>query len=140
MLRNALLIGTCLLMVAAITVPGMSAGKQGRAGKSNIAHLDLYPGGAEPEPDAWGKVKFNISGETLDYVLNAHDLTPGVEYILKSGGVVYGSDTADEWGNVHFKGCIPGEEADGRRFNIRYAMNNARVLWSDVIDFEYTGE
>ncbi len=99
-----------LLIVALAT--GALAGKTGPAGKSNTAHLYLYEKDAvwNIVPDgAWGKMKYNISGSTFDFVFNGHGLTPGENYTLiyypdpwpGTGLICLGSGTAKGRGNVH---------------------------------------
>ncbi|MFC1948545.1 hypothetical protein ACFLXY_11580, partial [Chloroflexota bacterium] len=105
-----------LTVVALLAAPAMAAGKTGQAGNSNIGHLYLYekdPGSWEiVEDGAWGKMKYNLSGETFDYVFNGHGLEPGCEYTLiyypdpwpGEGLICLGEGTADKGGNVHIKG------------------------------------
>jgi len=119
------------------------AGKNGPKGNSNVAHLNLY----EKNPDTWeiipdgarGKMKYNLSGPTFDFVFNGHGLEYGLEYTLiyypdpwpGNGLICLGSDTADEEGNVHIKdsvntGNLPADhdENDGAKIWL--------VLSSDV--------
>ena len=111
----ALLIGA--LMVGCTTVTpeiDLSRKPGGPAGNSNIAHLYLYektPSGEWPivEDGAWGKMKYNLSGEEFEFVFNGHDLEVGEEYTLiyypdpwpGNGLICLGSDIADDEGNVH---------------------------------------
>ena len=97
---------------------GAAAAKNGQAGKSNIGHLYLYE--KDPadwsiiEGGAWGKMKYNLSGSTFDFVFNGHDLAIGQEYTLiyypdpwpGTGLKILGTGTADGLGNVHIKGNI----------------------------------
>ncbi|MHB9099531.1 MAG: hypothetical protein ACYC5X_17100 [Syntrophales bacterium] len=95
-----------------------AAGKYGQAGKSNIGHLYLYE--KDPadwtiiEGGAWGKMKYNLSGNTFDFVFNGHELAIGQEYTLiyypdpwpGTGLKILGIGTADALGDVHIKGEI----------------------------------
>ena len=88
-------------------------GPHGQAGKSNIAHLYLYE--KDPiswnitENGSWGKMKYELSGETFDFVFNGHNLTPFENYTLiyypnpwpGDGLICLGSDMVCEEGNVH---------------------------------------
>ena len=92
---------------------------QGRAGRSNIAHMYLFE--KSPEDDwpiveggAWGKMQYRISGQTFDFVFNGHSLEPGIDYMLiyypdpwpGEGLICLGEKKANEGGNVHIKGCV----------------------------------
>lgn len=107
-----------LVVVLAVMSSSVIAGKHGQKGKSNVAHLYLY----EKNPDtweivedgAWGKMKYNLSGEEFDFVFNGHELEPGYDYTLiyypdpwpGNGLICLGSDTANEEGNVHIKASV----------------------------------
>lgn len=106
------------VIVSLVAAPALAAGKSGQAGKSNIGHLYLY----EKNPadwsivdgGAWGKMKYNLSGPTFDFVFNGHGLVPGWEYTLiyypdpwpGNGLICLGSATANGGGNVHIKGSV----------------------------------
>ena len=88
-----------------------------RAGKSNIAHLYLYQKNQAweiLENGAWGKLKYNISGQTFNFVFNGHSLVPEFEYKLiyypdpwpGNGLICLGTGVADENGNVHIKESV----------------------------------
>jgi len=88
-------------------------GPNGQAGNSNIAHLYLY----EKDPNdwsivdggAWGKMKYNLSGEMFEFVFNGHSLEAGSDYTLiyypdpwpGTGLICLGSGIANKGGNVH---------------------------------------
>jgi len=90
----------------------------GRAGKSNIGHLYLR----EKDPNtweiidggAWGKMKYNLSGSTFDFVFNGHGLEVGDEYTLiyypdpwpGDDLICLGSRIANEDGDVHIMGRV----------------------------------
>jgi len=88
-------------------------GPNGQAGNSNIAHLYLY----EKDPDtweitedgAWGKMKYNLSGDEFEFVFNGHGLEAGSNYTLiyypdpwpGNGLICLGNGVANKGGNVH---------------------------------------
>jgi len=132
-MKKYLILVLIVLLIGALTV-GVLAGKTGQAGKSNIAHLYLHekdPGTWDIVPDgAWGKMKYNISGETFDFVFNGHGLVEGTEYTLiyypdpwpGEGLICLGSGTVNEEGDIHIAesvdtGDLPieGDENDGAK-------------------------
>jgi len=106
------------MMTALIATPVMAAGKNGQSGKSNIGHLYLWE--KDPttwdivEGGAWGKMKYNLSGETFDFVFNGHELDPGLDYTLiyypdpwpGEGLICLGSSTVNEKGDIHIKNSV----------------------------------
>lgn len=110
-----LLIGT--LMVGCGLTPEIDLSRKpgGPAGNSNIGHLYLYekddtdPEWPIIEDGAWGKMKYNLSGEEFEFVFNGHDLEVGYDYTLiyypdpwpGTGLICLGSGTANEKGDVH---------------------------------------
>lgn len=108
--------------VVCLALPALSGpGNRGkshriRAGKSNTGHLYLHEKAPETweiiEDGAWGKMKFNLSGESLKFVFNGHELEPDFAYTLiyypdpwpGEGLICLGDGVADESGNVHIKG------------------------------------
>jgi len=95
------------------------------AGKSNVALLYLYekeeltpPDPSNPWPivedGAWGKMKYNLSGSTFDFVFNGHGLEPGTDYTLiyypdpwpGNGLICLGDGTANVDGDVHIMGSV----------------------------------
>jgi len=88
-------------------------GPNGQAGNSNIAHLYLYE--KDPvtwdivEDGAWGKMKYNLSGEEFKFVFNGHGLEASSDYTLiyypdpwpGNGLICLGSGVANKGGNVH---------------------------------------
>lgn len=111
-------------------------GPHGQAGKSNIAHLYLY----EKDPDSWdiieegswGKMKYELSGETFDFVFNGHNLTPFENYTLiyypdpwpGYGLICLGSDSACENGSVHI-----AEKVDTGSLPIGDDTNEGAKIW-----------
>jgi hypothetical protein len=66
-----------LAVMLALSVPAsILAGPSGAAGNSNIGHLYLYQKDTSDwsivEGGAWGKLKYNQSCFTFDYVFNGH--------------------------------------------------------------------
>lgn len=102
------------------------------AGKSNIGHLYLYEKVSVPEGPwdiveggMWGKMKYNQSGPTFDFVFNGHNLPIGQEYTLiyypdpwpAEGLICLGSGIVtmceeeclcheSGGGNIHIKGSV----------------------------------
>lgn len=87
-------------------------GSHGQAGNSHIAHLYLYEkdlGWGILEDGAWGKMKYNLSGEMFEFVFNGHGLEAGSDYTLinypdpwhGNGLICLGSGTANKGGEVH---------------------------------------
>lgn len=75
-----------------LVTPSIAKGPSKQAGDSNIGHLYLYEKAplsddrAEPwevvEGGMWGKMKYNLSGPTFDFVFNGHGLPVLQEYTL----------------------------------------------------------
>ena len=124
-MKKYLILVLIVLLIGTLTV-GVLAGKTGQAGKSNTAHLYLYEKDAVTweivDPGAWGKMKYNLSGETFDFVFNGHGLEIGLEYTLiyypdgwpGEGLICLGSGTVNEEGNIHIAesvdtGDLPAE-------------------------------
>jgi hypothetical protein len=124
------------MMIGLIVAPVMAAGKNGQAGKSNIGHLYLYEKDNDSwkivEDGAWGKMKYNLSGETLDFVFNGHNLDAGVDYTLiyypnpwpGNGLICLGSGTVNEDGNIHIKNSV-----DTGDMPIAGDINNGAKIW-----------
>ena len=113
-MKKYLILVLVVLLIGALTVGVLAGkGKTGQAGKSNIAHLYLH----EKDPDtweivedgAWGKMKYNMSGDEFDFVFNGHGLEPEADYTLiyypdgwpGEGLICLGSGTVNEEGNIH---------------------------------------
>ena len=141
-----------------------SAKRNEQAGKSNKAHLYLYEkenfvkdGWDIVEDGAWGKMTYDLSGETFDYVFNGHELEEGMDYTLiyypdtwpGKGFIYLGEGTANEYGDVHIKNSV------GMHDNLEDAklwlvlsndVENYMIGWNpieylfeyDTIDFDYT--
>jgi len=115
------LIAISLAVVLVLTLGAgvaLAAGKNGQAGKSNIAHLYLYEKNPADwsivEDGAWGKMKYNLSGCTVDFVFNGHELEAGWDYTLiyypdpwpGTGLICLGYGTANDDGDVHIMGSV----------------------------------
>lgn len=105
-----------------------AVGKKGPsspAGQSNIGHLYLYEKTDDGSDDwpiveggMWGKMKYNLSGPTFDFVFNGHGLPIGEEYTLiyypdpwpAHGLICLGSgvvvEDEDGIGNIHIAGSV----------------------------------
>ena len=111
-MKKYLILVLIVLLIGALTV-SVLAGKTGQAGKSNVAHLYLYEKSPVDweivEDGAWGKMKYNLSGATFDFVFNGHGLAEGTEYTLiyypdpwpGTGLICLGSGTVNEEGDIH---------------------------------------
>ena len=105
-----------LAIVFSVSVSPLIAGKDGNAGKSNVAHLYLYEKDSSwdiVDGGAWGKMKYNQSGPTFDYVFNGHGLDPDTGYSLiyyadgwpgNHPGALIASGTSNSGGDIHLGG------------------------------------
>jgi len=145
-MKKYLILVLVVLLIGALTVGVLAVGKTGQAGKSNIAHLYLHekdPDTWEIVPDgAWGKMKYNLSGSTFDFVFNGHDLEIGLEYTLiyypdpwpGTGLICLGSGTVNEEGDIHI-----AESVDTGDLPIATDENLGAKIWlvlSDDVDCE----
>jgi len=117
-MKKYLILVLIVLLIGVLTV-SVLAGKTGQAGKSNTAHLYLHekdPGTWEiVEDGAWGKMKYNLSGETFDFVFNGHGLEIGLDYTLiyypdgwpGEGLICLGSGIVNDEGNIHIAESVP---------------------------------
>ena len=119
MKKTLLLLVIVVLLIGATAVSAGSGKGRGPAGKSNVAHLYLFEKvPSEPWPivqgGAWGKMKYNLSGSTFDFVFNGHGLEAGEGYRLiyypdpwpGVGLICLGSGTANDEGNIHIAGSV----------------------------------
>lgn len=106
-------------------------GPNGQAGNSNVGHLYLYEKAPiseatreDPwlivEGGMWGKMKYNLSGPTFDFVFNGHRLPIGQEFTLiyypdpwpaeglicLGSGIVVEDEDEDGMGNIHISGSV----------------------------------
>ena len=117
----ALMVLTVFMVGCTTVVPETDLSRKGpnwQAGNSNIAHLYLY----EKDPvtwvivdgGAWGKMKYNLSGEMFEFVFNGHDLEVGFDYTLiyypdpwpGDGLICLGSGIVNENGDVHIAAAV----------------------------------
>jgi hypothetical protein len=125
--KKRLMIGVLSILVTVfMAAPSISGhGPSKRAGKSNMGHLYLYE--KMPDPDAdrtdpwliveggmWGKMLYNLSGPTFDFVFNGHSLPVGqcfelIYYPDPWPGdrlICLGSGTVNGGGNIHIQGSV----------------------------------
>ena len=125
-MRKYIILVLIALLIGALFVGVLAAGPSKPAGKSNVAHLYLYektPAELTNPPTpweiveggAWGKMKYNTSGSTFDFVFNGHGLIPGYEYTLiyypdhawpdnpwpREGIICLGNGIVNDEGNIH---------------------------------------
>jgi len=98
-------------------------GPNGQAGNSKVAHLYLYQKTwvdpqvgdyLDVDGGAWGKMKYNLAGETFDFVFNGHGLVPGMNYTLiyypdpwpGQGLICLGEGIVNGGGEIHIKGSV----------------------------------
>jgi len=118
MKKAVMIVLAVTLMLGLCAVPVLAKGPTGPAGKSNIGHLYLFekdPGDwSIVDGGAWGKMKYNLSGATFDFVFNGHHLEPGAEYTLiyypdpwpGNGLICLGAAEADDEGDIHIMGSV----------------------------------
>ena len=118
----ALMVLTVFMVGCTTVVPETDLsrkGPNGQAGNSNIAHLYLYEKSGDPdwiivEDGAWGKMKYNLSGEEFKFVFNGHGLEAGIDYTLiyypdpwpGDGLICLGSGTVNDEGNIHIADSV----------------------------------
>ena len=113
------------LLTVSVVLAKFNMGEHGggkyktQAGQSDTAHLYLF----EKDPDgwnivkrgAWGKMRFNFSGSTFDFVFNGHGLESNTNYTLiyyadpwpgDNPGAYIANGTANPGGNIHLRGSI----------------------------------
>jgi len=163
-MKKYLILVLIVLLIGALSV-GVLAGKNGPAGKSNIAHLYLY----EKDPNdwsivdggAWGKMKYNLSGDEFDFVFNGHGLEPGLEYTLiyypdpwpGAGLICLGSGTVNEEGDIHIAESedtgsledakiwlVLSDDVDCENAEMTGWTPEEYLFEDDVITFDYTDE
>jgi hypothetical protein len=114
---------------------GWVKGPSGPAGKSNIGHLYLHEKDADwniVEDGAWGKMRYNLSGDLFDFVFNGHQLETGLTYALiyypdpwpGNGLICLGVGMADEYGDVHIRGKV-----DTVSLPIESDVNEGAKIW-----------
>jgi len=87
---------------------------------NNLGHLYLYqktptdPSWPIVQGGAWGKMEYNLSGPTFDFVFNGHNLLGSANYTLiyypdpwpGTGLICLGTGTANKGKNVHIAGSL----------------------------------
>jgi hypothetical protein len=124
-------------------------GLKGQAGSSKNAFIELWEKDSETweinTDGAWGKLKYDLSGSTFNFLFNGHGLEPDTDYTLiyypdpwpGSGLISLGTATANEEGNIHISGSVDtgdlpteSDENDGAKIWL--------VLSSDIGEGEMT--
>ena len=127
-MKKVILICLVSVLAVALASPVMAAkpewanfglgGIVGQAGNSHNSFMKLFEKDyTDPEwpivaEGAWGKLKYTLTETTFDFHFNGHGLEPESEYALiyypdpwpGTGLIIFGTDIADEEGNVHIKG------------------------------------
>ena len=80
-----------LLILSFLSTSVLAKPKSGPAGESNLAHVLLVTKTGIPEwesiwPGAFGKVKYQIEGDSFVGVITVHGLEPETEYVLTING------------------------------------------------------
>lgn len=120
-MKKYIILVLIVLLISALFVVVLAAPK----GQSNIGHLYFSEKVEGDNPcdwdivdGAWGKMKYNLSGEELEFVFNGHGLVPGEGYTLvyypdpwpPNGLICLGSGTANKGGEVHIaSSCNTGD-------------------------------
>ena len=142
-MENRIVRGVIVMLVLCLLTDVCLAANisNGQSGKSNVAHLYLY----EKDPSdweivsngSWAKMKYEISGETFEFVLNAHNLSVGANYTLiyypdpwpGQGLICLGDGTVNDEGNLHMKGCV-----DSGDLPAEFDENDGAKLWLVLSD------
>lgn len=117
MKKTVLSIVLALTLISLLAAPVLAAGKTGQSGKSNIGHLYLYEKDAAweiVEDGAWGKMKYNLSGSSFDFVFNGHELEAGYDYSLiyyadpwpGTGGTLLANGITNDEGDLHLASSL----------------------------------
>lgn len=160
MQKRAIFIVAIVAVIALMAYPVFAGGPSKPSGKSNTGQLYLYekvpsqntwadgPCMDELVPwliaegGAWGKMKYNLSGETFDFVFNGHGLPVGVSFTLiyypddwdfaQDGNVIcLGSGMTNGGGNIHIAGSVvdleDGLPIDGDLGDCNYGNDGAKI-------------
>ncbi len=153
-MKKYLLITLTLTMLASyIAFPVLAAGKSGQAGKSNVGRLYLYQKNSTTwevvgEGGAWGKLVYNLSGPTFDYLFNGHRLDPDREYCLIYYADYYESNLNDRfttWGG-NYPGALIARGTTNRGGNLHLVgsveldMNLPSPEDGNAEEYDYSGE
>lgn len=145
MYKKLTMLFALVIVMSLMLTPAFAKGKSGQAGKSNVGHLYLYEKDGEPdwnivEGGAWGKMKYNLSGSTFDFVFNGHSLAIGQDYTLiyypdpwpGDGLICLGSGITNEGGNVHIQGSADTGDLPNQDVDINEGAKIWLVLSDDV--------
>ncbi|MGB2783496.1 MAG: hypothetical protein WBC45_06095 [Atribacterota bacterium] len=114
-MKKYIILVLVVLLIGALTI--------GVMGKAKVAHLYLYQKtwvdpsvGDYQDVDggAWGKMKYNLAGETFDFVFNGHGLVPEMDYTLiyypdpwpGTGLICLGEGTVNGGGEIHIANSL----------------------------------
>ena len=176
MKKKIMMIAVAALVAGLLVVPVIAKGPSGPAGKSNVGHLYLYEkvdstdkwGASDPcdgwlkpweiaEGGAWGKMKYNLSGPTFDFVFNGHGLpvgqdftliyypdkhgdTPGPEEWPREDIICLGEGTVNDGGNIHIAESVvmvtslPNLDVDSGDCNYDWAGAKIWLVLSADVD------
>jgi hypothetical protein len=92
-MKKYLVCALVVLFIAGLVTAAVAAPKPGDympnwkppKSQSNIAHLYFYEKDDNYvviDGGAWGKMKYNLSGSTFDFVFNGHGVLPNTDYTL----------------------------------------------------------
>ncbi len=163
MKKLAIILLGVFFLTGFLVVPSMAKGPSKQAGKSNIGHLYLYEKAPNPEAErtdpwlivpggAWGKMKYNLSGPTFDFVFNGHGLVQSVDYTLiyypdswpADGFICLGDGTTTYVTECTLEevaeGCVPD---DGGNIHIQDSVDTGSLpIESDdnCIEYNYAAE
>lgn len=97
MVRIAILLLLCLLVVNTHGIPAMET-KQ--AGRSPVYHFSVTYG-----ESIVGKMMINTAKNANFYLFHGHGLDPGILYVMRSSECMVDEGVADEEGNLHLWGA-----------------------------------
>jgi hypothetical protein len=144
-MKKYLILVLIALIIGALFVGVLAA----PAGKSNVAHLYLYEKTDDGSNDwpivedgAWGKMKYNLSGDKFEFFFNGHGLEVGEDYTLiyypdpwpVIGLICLGSGIVNESGDIHI-----AESVDTGDLPIDTDENDGAKIWlvlSSCVDCE----
>ena len=175
MQKRSIFIVAIVAVIALMAYPVFAGGPSKPSGKSNTGQLYLYEKASSDvkwtegdcegwlipwlivEGGAWGKMKYNLSGETFDFVFNGHGLPAGVPFTLiyypdKHGDdpgpeqwprtdiICLGEGTVNGEGNIHIAGSVdpgtflPNEDVDSGDCNYDWLGAKIWLVLSQDVD------
>ncbi|MBA7646679.1 hypothetical protein ES703_54445 [subsurface metagenome] len=167
MKQKIMMVVLSILVTVFMAAPSMG-GHNGQSGKSNMGHLYLYEKMPNPDPlvprtdpwlivegGMWGKMLYNLSGPTFDFVFNGHGLPVGQCFELiyypdpwpGDGLICLGNGIVNGGGNVHIEGSvdtegdlpIPSDENYGSD-PVGYDYAGAKIFLVPCNDVNCTGQ